>query len=128
MALSEKEVRRLMESDAYSNRTNKNYEKVNREVKQGWENLYPDDDRNENPENYYVWRTKGDDRVRGKHAEREGGRCFVGIIRLMVGILGRIIIADVGQRGMSRQRLKNPKKTAPEWQIPTIISHLATGL
>ena len=72
MALSEKEVRRLMNSDAYSNRTNKNYKKVNREVQQGWENLYPDDDRNENPENYYVWRTMQDEKVRPEHAEREG--------------------------------------------------------
>jgi len=72
MALSEKEVRKLMESDAYINKNNKNHKKVNREVQQGWENLYPDDDRNENPSNYYVWRTKGDDRVRSTHAAREG--------------------------------------------------------
>lgn len=26
----------------------------------------------ENPENYYIWCTKGDDKVRGAHAEREG--------------------------------------------------------
>ena len=30
------------------------------------------DDMNENPEDYYIWRTEKDDRVRGKHAEREG--------------------------------------------------------
>ena len=72
MSLSERQVRRLMESDAYTNRNNKNYEKVNREVRQGFENLYPDDERNEEPSNYYVWRTQGDDRVRSKHAEREG--------------------------------------------------------
>lgn len=30
------------------------------------------DEMNENPEDYYIWRTEKDDRVRGKHAEREG--------------------------------------------------------
>jgi len=30
------------------------------------------DDIRENPENYYIWRTCKDDKVRGKHAEREG--------------------------------------------------------
>ena len=30
------------------------------------------DDMAKNPEDYYIWRTKGDDKVRGKHAEREG--------------------------------------------------------
>ena len=30
------------------------------------------DDIKENPHNYYIWRTKGDDKVRSKHAEREG--------------------------------------------------------
>lgn len=30
------------------------------------------DDMQQNPEDYYIWRTKGDDKVRGKHAEREG--------------------------------------------------------
>lgn len=30
------------------------------------------DDMQKNPEDYYIWRTKKDDRVRGKHAEREG--------------------------------------------------------
>lgn len=33
--------------------------------------ILADDIRN-NPENYYIWRTKKDDKVRGKHAEREG--------------------------------------------------------
>ena len=31
-----------------------------------------DDDMRRNPQDYYIWRTKKDDRVRGKHAEREG--------------------------------------------------------
>jgi len=30
------------------------------------------DDMQKNPEDYYIWRTKKDDKVRGKHAEREG--------------------------------------------------------
>ena len=30
------------------------------------------DDMNENPQDYYIWRTKKDDKVRGAHAEREG--------------------------------------------------------
>ena len=30
------------------------------------------DEMNENPEDYYIWRTEKDDRVRGKHAERDG--------------------------------------------------------
>ena len=30
------------------------------------------DDMRKNPEDYYIWRTQKDDRVRGKHAEREG--------------------------------------------------------
>ena len=30
------------------------------------------DDIRENPQNYYIWRTCKDDKVRGKHAEREG--------------------------------------------------------
>ncbi|MEE6207293.1 MAG: phage minor head protein [Alphaproteobacteria bacterium] len=29
-------------------------------------------DMDENPQDYYIWRTKGDDKVRGAHAEREG--------------------------------------------------------
>ena len=82
MSLSARQVRRLMESDAYTNRNNKNYEKVNREVRQGFENLYPDDERNEEPSNYYVWRTQGDDRVRSKHAEREGSRSKQPMLRL----------------------------------------------
>ena len=30
------------------------------------------DDMDKNPEDYYIWRTKGDDKVRSAHAEREG--------------------------------------------------------
>ena len=30
------------------------------------------DDLSKNPEDYYIWRTKKDEKVRGKHAEREG--------------------------------------------------------
>lgn len=30
------------------------------------------DDMQKNPQDYYIWRTVGDDKVRGKHAEREG--------------------------------------------------------
>ena len=30
------------------------------------------DDMDKNPQDYYIWRTKGDNKVRGKHAEREG--------------------------------------------------------
>ena len=30
------------------------------------------DDMDKNPENYYIWRTKGDDKVRSAHAAREG--------------------------------------------------------
>lgn len=30
------------------------------------------DDMDKNPENYYIWRTKGDDKVRSTHAAREG--------------------------------------------------------
>ena len=30
------------------------------------------DDMQKNPENYYIWRTKGDDKVRDRHKERDG--------------------------------------------------------
>ena len=48
----------------------------------GFGDLYPDDDRNEHPENYYVWRTMKDKKVRPKHAEREGSRRKQPLLRL----------------------------------------------
>ena len=30
------------------------------------------EDMDKNPSDYYIWRTRQDDKVRGKHAEREG--------------------------------------------------------
>lgn len=70
--LSEEEVLSLMNSDAYKNKYNPKYEETQCLVRKGWENLAPDDDRNENPDNYYVWNAKSDSKTRSSHAERDG--------------------------------------------------------
>lgn len=71
-SLSEDEVKSLMRTEAYLHNYNSEHEKTQRTVRQGFENLYPDDDRNIHPKNYYVWNTQGDDKVRGSHAQRQG--------------------------------------------------------
>jgi len=72
MYYNEKDLRNAMNTEAYRDSNHPDHEKVTRLVKQGYDNLYPDDDRNEHPEKYYVWRTVGDNRVRSSHAQREG--------------------------------------------------------
>lgn len=71
-SLSEEEVKALMRTDAYTNKFNPERNKIQQIVQQGFENLYPDDDRNIHPENYYVWYTRDDDKVRESHAQRQG--------------------------------------------------------
>lgn len=71
-SLTEDEVKTLMKSEAYQNRDNPHHEEINRKITQAWENLYPDDDRNENSANYYVWKSVGDSKIRRSHAERDG--------------------------------------------------------
>ena len=51
-SLTEDEVKTLMQSDAYQNRNNPSLEAMTKQVTQGWENLYPEDDRNKYPEKY----------------------------------------------------------------------------
>lgn len=70
--MTEEEILKLMKSDAYTNKFNPDYEKTQNLVRQGFENLYPEDDRNIHPEKYYVWYTRGDEKVRDTHAERQG--------------------------------------------------------
>ncbi len=71
-SLTEDEVNALMATDAYFNSYNPEHLKTQRIVQQGFKNLYPDDDRNKNPEKYYVWYTREDDKVRSSHAQRHG--------------------------------------------------------
>lgn len=71
-SLNEDELKSLMRTDSYSNSFNPEYKKTQNIVKQGFKNLYPDDDRNIHPDKYYVWNTQGDGRVREAHAERQG--------------------------------------------------------
>lgn len=71
-SLNQEELTAIMNSDAYRNPQNADYEKSQKYVAQGFKNLYPDDDRNEHPENYYVWSTVGDHKVRDSHAARDG--------------------------------------------------------
>ena len=68
----EDEIKLLMNSDEYLDSNNSNRDEVVNYVSRSWENLYPEDDRNTNPENYYVWRCVGDDKTRTTHAERDG--------------------------------------------------------
>ena len=68
----EDEIKLLMNSDEYLDSNNSNRDEVANYVSRSWENLYPEDDRNTNPENYYVWRCVGDDKTRTTHAERDG--------------------------------------------------------
>lgn len=49
-SLNEDELKQLMSTEAYQNSLHPEYEKTQDMVRQGWENLYPDDDRNEHPE------------------------------------------------------------------------------
>lgn len=71
-SLTEDEAKALMGTDAYQNKYNPKFEETQCLVRQGWKNLYPDDDRNENPDNYYIWNAVVDDRTRSSHAERDG--------------------------------------------------------
>lgn len=70
--LTENEVKALMSTEAYTNNNHADFKKTQEIVAQSWQNLYPDDDRNENPENYYTWYSRGDNKVRSSHAERHG--------------------------------------------------------
>ena len=70
--LNEDEIKLLMSSDEYLNSDNPNHDNIVNQVLRSWENLYPEDERNSNPENYYVWRCVGDDKTITTHAEREG--------------------------------------------------------
>lgn len=71
-SLNEDELKSLMRTDAYSNSYNPEYKKTKNIVRQGFKNLYPNDDRNIHPKKYYVWYTQDDNRVREAHAERQG--------------------------------------------------------
>jgi SPP1 gp7 family putative phage head morphogenesis protein len=71
-SLTEAEVKALMRTDEYQNKYNPKFEETQCLVKQGWKNLYPEDGRNKNPDNYYVWRAVGDGKTRSSHADREG--------------------------------------------------------
>lgn len=71
-SLSEDELKSLMRTEAYLYSYNPENKKIQRIVRQGFENLYPDDDRNIHPEKYYVWYTREDDKVRATHGERHG--------------------------------------------------------
>lgn len=62
----------FMKSDAYRDRNHPEHQKVQEIVAQGFENMYPDDDRNENPEEYYMWYAMSDDKTRSEHAKRHG--------------------------------------------------------
>lgn len=70
--LNEDEIKLLMSSNEYLNGGSSNRDEVANYVSQSWENLYPEDNRNTNPKNYYVWRCVGDDKTRTTHAERDG--------------------------------------------------------
>lgn len=70
--LTEDEVKSLMQSDAYQNRDNPKFAETQRQVSQAWDNLYPEDDRNTNPQNYYIWKSVDDSKTRSSHAKREG--------------------------------------------------------
>lgn len=71
-SLSEEEIKALMRTEAYLYSYNPEHKKAQRIVRQGFENLYPDDDRNIHPEKYYVWYMREDDKVRETHRERQG--------------------------------------------------------
>lgn len=70
--LTEDEVKALMRTDEYQNKYNPKFNETIKVVGQAWENLYPEDDRNKNPDNYYVWKSVGDSKTRSAHAERDG--------------------------------------------------------
>lgn len=70
--LSEDEVRELMKSEAYNNKYHPDYEKTQNKVRKAYEELYSEDDRNENPDNYYVWKAVGGGKTRSLHADRDG--------------------------------------------------------
>lgn len=71
-SLDEEDLKNLMYDDSYKNKYNPNHNKTVIIIKAGFKNLYTDDDRNSNPQNYYVWRSVGDDRTRSTHNERDG--------------------------------------------------------
>ena len=64
------------------------------------------DDMHKNPNDYYIWRTKGDDKVRGKHAEREG-KYLTNIFHPREVIREKIITAVVGLSLTNRKRLRD---------------------
>ncbi len=70
--MNENEVKSLMRTDAYNDKFNPDYDETQKIVKQAFKNLYPEDDRNESPKGYYVWRCVGDERTRSEHEERDG--------------------------------------------------------
>ncbi len=71
-SMTEEEIKNLMKSDAYLNSNHPQHDETIKNVMQGWENLYPNDDRNSNPKDYYIWRTVGDNKTRAAHALRDG--------------------------------------------------------
>ncbi len=71
-SMTEEEIKNLMKSDAYLNNNHPQHNETIKNVMQGWENLYPNDDRNSNPKDYYIWRTVGDNKTRAAHALRDG--------------------------------------------------------
>lgn len=71
-SLTEDEVKALMRTDEYQNKYNPKFEETIKIVQQAWENLYPEDDRNSNQNNYYVWKAVGDSKTRSSHSERDG--------------------------------------------------------
>ena len=71
-SLTEDEVKALMRTDEYQNKYNPKFEETIKNVQQAWENLYPEDDRNSDPDNYYIWKAVGDGKTRSSHSERDG--------------------------------------------------------
>lgn len=70
--MNEDDVRALMQSDAYQNSYNPEHKDTVKRVSQAWQNLYPNDARNLEPSNYYVWHSTADSKTRSAHAERNG--------------------------------------------------------
>ena len=70
--LDEEDLKDLMLNDAYKNKYNKDHNKTITIIEQGFQCLYPDDDRNINPKKYYIWRSVNDNQTRSSHTKRDG--------------------------------------------------------
>ena len=70
--LDEEDIKELMLSDAYLNKYNQKHKQTVKNIEQGFQNLYPNDDRNSEPKQYYVWHSVGDEKTRSSHEERDG--------------------------------------------------------